>query len=337
MLVRAGLPLEQHLADAGRGHGQRLQQLTESIVNGLQQGHSLEQLIEQDTGGESKMLASAVAAGVRSGNLGATIEMMGDFAADLVSLRRQVLQAMVYPLTVVVVAWCLFALVIQHTLTRILTATEQLGINLHPVLLYLLQLNARHPEWLWVVPAVCLLLAALWLLSGRAATMAFRGPERLLLWLPGVRTLVRDLQFYTLARMLSLMVDRSIPLPEALILAGATCGSPDLEAASRSLARQLREGQRPEHQAGRGWTRRQFPPLLQACLRQTATDEQRFSLRLKAVTDYYRERLGFHTAWLKTVLPVALFVVIGGGAAAIYAASVFWPVLEIYRQLSDMS
>lgn len=336
LLVKAGLPLEQHLVAAGRGHSPRLQQVTQSIVDGLNSGRSLEQLIGQDPHASSRMLSAAVAAGVRSGQLADAIELLGDLAGDLVQLRRQILQAAAYPLSVLIVAWSLFALVVQHTLSRIFAATQQLDIPLHPVLTRCLQFQEAHAAWLWLIPLLLLLLAGFWLLSGRAASMAFRGPERLLLLLPGVGTLLRDLQFYTVSRMLSLLTDRQLPLPDALILAGSSCGSLPLETACRQLAEQVRNGQ-PDHSQEVRWRRSQLPPLLQACLLQPLTEAGRFSLRLKAVTDFYRERLQFNTTWIRTVLPVALFLVIGGGAVLIYVTAVFWPVVEIYRRLAELT
>ncbi len=77
LLVRAGLPLEQHLASAGRGHSPRLQEVTQTMADGLGQGHSLQHVIEQSGVGASRMLASAIAAGLRTGDLATTIEMMG--------------------------------------------------------------------------------------------------------------------------------------------------------------------------------------------------------------------------------------------------------------------
>ncbi|MEO1983040.1 MAG: type II secretion system F family protein, partial [Fuerstiella sp.] len=107
-MVAAGLPLESNLARAGQGHGRRLEQLTESISTSLSDGLSLEETIRTNKVGAPRMLAAAVAAGVRTGQLGGTIEMLGDFADDLVDLRQRVLQSITYPLTIVAMALLLF-------------------------------------------------------------------------------------------------------------------------------------------------------------------------------------------------------------------------------------
>lgn len=60
------MPLEE-LSDAGRGRGRRLQQLTQAISDGLNQGQSLEELVQKESAIEGRMLASAVGARVAAG------------------------------------------------------------------------------------------------------------------------------------------------------------------------------------------------------------------------------------------------------------------------------
>lgn len=337
LLVRAGLPLEQHLAAAGRGHGNRLQQTTQSIVDGLNNGQDLQSIINRESSSTSRMLASAVAAGVQSGDLATTVEMMGDFASDLVDLRKQIIHAISYPLIVLAVAWFLFSSFVMWQLDQIYESSIDLGIQFHPVLDRSLSLLTAHPEIVLALPAVAILILILWMLSGRASSMAFRGPERILLLLPGVGGLIRDMRFYTLTRMLSLLIERQVPLPDALQVAGATCGSVPLDEACQRAAKLITEGNASGIEGGTSWKHGQLPPLLQVCLKQTATEGNRMMLRLRAITQHYRTRLDFNTAWLKIVMPVVLFIVIAGGTAVLYAASVFWPVIEIYRQLGNMS
>lgn len=338
LLVRAGLPLEFNLAKAGMGHGARLRAVTESISEGLNQGHSLQDVIERGSVGAPRMLAAAITAGIQTGQLATTVEMMGDLAADLVELRRRILQAMTYPMIIAGIAWILFVVIMQHTLTVILDTTQQLGVVLHPVLTSLLQCNKDHPGWTMAIPATAGIMLAFWIVSGRASSMSFCGPERLLLLLPGVGALVRDLQFYTLSRMLSLLIERRLPLQDAMELAGAASGSKSLDAACRRAAAAIRQGdtggmkaQSPDD--GRGWRIGRLPPLLRVCLQQTSLTAERFELRLRSVTQFYRNRLEFNTTWLRTVMPLLMLLIVGGGTVLLYATALFWPVIEIYRKL----
>ena len=115
-LVRAGMPLEESLAEAGKGRGRRFKAMAQAVSEGLNRGESLQKLVEVQAVGAPRMLASAIGAGVRSGDLGLAVELMGDFAADVLSLRNKLFQSAMYPLTIPAVASLLIVIVIQHAL-----------------------------------------------------------------------------------------------------------------------------------------------------------------------------------------------------------------------------
>ena len=340
-LVKAGMPLEESLAQAGMGRGARLTQVMKSLSDGLSQGKSLPELIQQESVGSPRMLASAIGAGIQSNSLSLAVEMMGDFAADIVDLRNRLLQAAAYPLTVVLVASVLLILFVQKTLDLFLETIQSWDLKINWILLKLLEWNQAAPWWTYIFPVGLILLTGLWMISGRAATMAFSGPEKLFLLLPGVRALVRDLQNYTLTRMLSLLTDRGIPLSDALTLAGSASGSVRLEQACHELARnvEIGEGITGSPAGLRTAIRnvRQFslPPLLDVCLQQVQHSEDRMVLRLRAVADFYRNRLERNFAWLRLLMPFVMFVVIAGSCALMYSIMVFWPAAELYRHLGQ--
>ncbi len=334
-LVRAGLPLEQHLASAGKGRSVRLHKMTELISGQLQQGWTLSDVIAAGGHSGNRMLAAAIAAGVQSGSLATTIETMGDLARDLVRLRQRIMATLSYPVMILAVAWVLVFLVIQRTLTEVYTVGRHLDIPFHPVLETCLRINYESP-WIWYIfPAVCVVLFIIWLGSNRTSTLVFRGPELLLLLLPGVWSVIRDLRFYTMSRILSLLVDRAVPLPDALRLAGAVSGSGRLDRASDKAAACIERGDIAALKQNHVWRSGELPPLLAACLSNSALNENQLKLRLQGATDLYHNRLEAGLMWVRSVLPVCIFLVVCGGTLTCYAASVFWPVIEIYNSLGQ--
>lgn len=333
-LVDARLPLETNLAEAGEGHGKRLQDLTESISESLARGESLDTTIRSNKQGAPRMLAAAVAAGIRSGQLGSAVEVLGDMAHDIIDLRRRILQSISYPLTVLALAIVLFIVFIREFLVRIRRVIlDDVERPDSPVLEAMLNFDAEFWWWPLLIPAAFVICIAIWLISGRAASISFKGPERLLMLLPGVGGMVRDLQFYNLSRMISLLVERQIPLDEALQLAGACCGSDPLDQACTEAAAAIQQGN-PPVPVSDNWKTGSLPPLVATCLRQSSNQEDVFNKRLTGVAGYYRRRLQISIAWLRNVVPIAMFVIIGGGTVVVYGLAVFWPVTEIYRMLS---
>jgi type II secretory pathway component PulF len=217
-----------------------------------------------------------------------------------------------------------------------LATIQDLEVQCSPALVFLLELNRDHSQWLLLVPVLGGVLVMVWMISGRASSMAFRGPEQLFLVLPGTGSLIRNLQFYTLSRMLSLLVEKQLPLPDALRLAGATCGSPGLDAACSRAADQMDLGNVEGTSISSVrtqlvWRNGQLPPLLKVCLQQTSQEADRMLVRLKSITLYYRNRLDHQAAWLQTFMPFVLLLVMGGGAVLLYSTAIFWPIIELYR------
>ena len=183
--------------------------------------------------------------------------------------------------------------------------------------MWLLRLNSDYPWWVFVFPAVLGFLLIYWMMSGRTARVSFRGPERLLLCLPGLGAMAGDLQSYNLTRMLWLLLQHELPLADALLLAGAACGTPRLERACSGLAREVSQGRATcdsESSSSVG-----LPPLLRVSLLQTAGQEDRLVLRLQATAGFYRQRFERGLLWLRLLMPAVLLVVIGGGCVLGYS------------------
>ncbi|MEZ6124846.1 MAG: type II secretion system F family protein [Planctomycetaceae bacterium] len=345
-IVDAGLPLEGHLADAAAGQGRRLEQLAETISEDLRSGRSLADSLQSGQLGAPRMLSAAVAAGIRSGRLSDAVEMLGDTARDLIELRNRILQAVTYPVSVLVVALGLFCVFIRQFLLRVRALFDDPDVLPSDLFAWLTDLDAKYFWWPATVPVLVLLFAVIWFLSGRAQSLTFHGAERLLFLLPGVRGLIRDLQFYNLTRMLALLVDQQMPLPEALMLAGAATGSPEIDATCSRAARAVEAGNLEGPPRNHQWQPGELPPMLLACLHQpevigaglTANDSGSRSgqaaERLSSIAGFYRRRLDLSLLWMKNVVPAAMFVLLGGGTVVLYSVSVFWPIAEVYRALS---
>lgn len=356
-LVRAEMPLEQSLAAASDGRGKRLMQAADVIMKKLEAGESLAEIVADKSLGVPRILSSAIAAGVRSNNLAVTIELMGTFAADIIQLRQRLLSALTYPIAIVATAGVLTMVFLTSAMERLYESIQELEIPVDSWLMKLLQWNNQYPEWVLIFPAIAVVFILLWLFSGRASSLTFRGPERLLLLLPGVGALIRDLQQYTMTRMMSLLTARDVPLDEAVLLAGGASGNAKLQLACDEVAEQIRAGrslgEQPKHNvtsgqsdgfqykeamnlfASRKTRKHLLPPLLEASLAQVDRNEACLSQRLHSVAEFYRGRLERNATWIRMLMPVAAFIVIGGGSVVLYASALFWPVAQIYSNFGQ--
>ncbi|MEY4185368.1 MAG: ral secretion pathway protein [Planctomycetota bacterium] len=331
--VRAGVPLERSLSAAAAGHGRRLRIFLQHMQGQLEAGESLESILSGTRGGASSLLAAAVAAGLKSGRPALTLELLGDYATDVIELRSRIAQAATYPVAVMATAVLLVMGGLQLFLDRYLeSVVAGSGVQPGALLMGFLLFNHDNPWWVFVPASLFAGLIVLWILSGRSTALSFRGPERLLLLLPGLSRIVDDLRSYTLTRMLWLLLQHEISLTEALPLAGAVSGSGRLQRACVGLAAEVSEG-RTSASAGSS-AAAHLPPLLRASLDQTAGHEQRLVLRLQATAGFYRQRFERGVMWMRLLMPAVLLCVIGGGCAIGYGLLIFWPVLELYRGLA---
>jgi general secretion pathway protein F len=330
-VMAAGLPLESSLARMAAGRGKRLQRFLKVLGERLERGEDLSAIVASQQGSIPRMAAAALGAGLQSGRPGLALELMGEYARDVRQLRAEVSQAAAYPLIVAATASLLLLTVIQGFFSRYYDITVVQGMaSISPTLTWLLEQNASHPAWV-VLPGLSILLVlAVWHLSGRASAMAFRGPEKLLFLLPGIRMQVQYLQSYTLSRMLALLTSHQIPFPVSLRLAGAASGSASLERACWRMAEEATAGTA----ASGSDTVTALPPLLACCLRQTDRNERVLRERLQSTASYYRQQFEHGQILLQFLLPTVLFLTFTAGSVLTVALAVFWPVVELYNGLS---
>ncbi len=330
-VMRAGLPLEASLARISAGSGRRVRRFLQVLGDRLQRGEDLSAIVASQRGGVPRMAAAALGAGLQSGRPGLAVEMMGEYAEDVLELRMQVQRAAAYPLLVAGMASVLLLVVVQGFLRHYYDlVVVQNFADVSPLLAGLLQWNQQHPLWV-VLPLLTVISILLsWKFSGRASAMAFRGPERFLFLLPGIHQQVQSLQSYALARMLALLTAHQLPWDLSLRLAGAASGSRGLERACQQLADQSSAGAA----AADTGELPGLPPVLACCLRQTDRREQQLRERLQSVADYYRQQFERGHLLLQLILPTALFVLITVGSVLAFSLLVFWPVVELYLGIS---
>ncbi len=107
-LVRAGLPLERGLRDAGRDLGGRLRLVTEALSDRMARGESLSQALAAESDRIPKLYRAVVEAGSRAGRLSVALEGLSAYARGYVEMRQAIGLAMLYPMVVVMLAYGLF-------------------------------------------------------------------------------------------------------------------------------------------------------------------------------------------------------------------------------------
>ena len=334
-LVRAGVPLDRTLADFARGWPRRMRQVVEQLTARMQAGDTLPQALDRSGAAFPPVYRAVVAAGLRSGRLAAALEQLSATAKRAAELRRIVGFSLLYPLFVVTLAYAVFCFMIAKVTPFMMPAIEHLT-DTSSVLRERLVWASEHFAWWapWLPIVTTIGLACWWWRSARASwgVSARRWPAHHARggW-PTPGTVLRCCRQATFAELLALLLEHTVPMPEAVELAAAATGDHGLRSAAETLAAQLRGGvTAATHVAAPAG----IPPLI-GWLILTADRQPRLVETLRASAETCRQDAMRGSRWFNLYLPPLLTVILGGTAVLLYALFIFVPFCQLMLELGQ--
>lgn len=327
-LIRAGVPLEQGLAELGRdlpgGSGRAATELAER----LQRGDRLDQALAASQSSLPPLYRAIVAAGLKTGRLAAALEGLTVAARRIAELRQATATALIYPVLVFLLGWGLFVGFVTFFAPTVLPAFRDFRVPSAEVIAWFAALGPSSMWWGPIGPTVVLLAVGIWWWQSRRAVSLAGG--RWLGWIPGAGVLLRLCHSAAFADILALLIDERVALPEALRLSAAASGSRSIVADAESLAGAIERGAPPrEYMALAG----RFPPLVAWFL--SAGGEGRILVSaLRHAATSYHERARQRAEAVQTFLPVGLTLAIGGTTVLAYALIMFLPWVNLLNTLS---
>lgn len=333
-LSRAGIPLDKGLVRLGAELPGRMAAVTGEMSQRLESGASLAEIVSPDGSPFPQVYASVVEAGLRSGRTTVALEGFARLARQIAEIRRLVASSLVYPVIVLVllsfISLNLFPVLVP-TLTGFFEerfSSDGQATSLPTVL----AVWALIAPWFWVLPAILLVLAIFWFVATRRATAAqpseFSDWVR---WVPGARRLLRYSRLLAFTEVLRLLVDQQVPLHQAVMLAGSASGDRDLQSDGARLATQLERG---EHPTDAGSIKRGIPPFL----RWGICNSQKFGQlqsTLERSAQTYQRRTEDSAFRMRTFLPVAFSLLLGGILTACYVMMFYLPWMTILRSMAE--
>jgi general secretion pathway protein F len=329
-LVRGGMPLELGLRELGGDARGALAEISQALSDRMRSGASLAEALRAEERRLPAAYRTVVEAGLRAGRLPAALEALSNYARELVELRRKITVALLYPLIVASLAYCLFVVVIANLIERFRETYEVFQIPIHWPLSMALAIAETAVRWWWAPPLCLAVVVVWWMMTGGAHILSFNGPARPLAWIPGVGRISRGFQFANFADLLALLVEHAVPYPEGLRLAADATGDERLRESAHQFAAAVEQGWSG---SGRDGRRFGFPPFLSWVL----TCNQRgleLARLLRHAGSVYRRRAANLASWFKLMFPIVAALVIGGGVTVLYAATVFGPLARFWLDLT---
>jgi general secretion pathway protein F len=335
-LARGGLPLELGLQSIRGSLDGRLRELADRLQQRLSTGHSLVDALRAEGGRISPQYVAVVEAALAAGRLDVALDQLAALGRKTQEIRFRMRVALILPVAAMVLAYILFCVYISWEAGPLLALYDDLRVAPTRWIIGLRWLSERPVWWMACAPVVGVLAVAVihWAWGrwrgDRAAgsqspwTYLFQGS-----WFPGYRYLIEQWELCQLSRLLSILTEHHVPLPQALVLAANTLPRSRTRSGLLELQELLRQGE----SLGNAAQQANGVPMLMRQLLTKTVNLQQLSAGWGELAAIYEQRGRRYSDAIQRVIPVALLVIVGGGSVLLYCLTVFLPWLWLMQQL----
>jgi len=241
-LVESGLPLEEALvAIAEQGEKNTIKSMIMGVRTKVTEGYGLAESMAEYPKVFNHLYRAMVAAGEKSGHLDKVLNRLADYTEQREQMRSQLIQALVYPVIMTVVAVGVIAILLTKVVPQIVGQFEHMGANLPSSTKLLIASSdflQAYGFFIVLFIAVLLLLFSQ-LLKKPMFKMAYH--QRVIAF-PGIGKVVKGLNTARFARTLSILSASAVPLLESLKISGEVLDNLYIKQQVKLAADKVREG-----------------------------------------------------------------------------------------------
>lgn len=215
-LLRAGLSVDASLATlAGQVDKPAYALIVNAVRNEVRGGHSIASALAMHPRTFPPLYIALIKAGETAGELSEVMSRLADYLAESLSLRSKTMEAMIYPLVMLVVALTVVGVLLAYVVPQVVTVFE----NQHQVLPFLtralLCVSSGVREF-WAYALGIVVLGSMWWRNALQKYGFQRAIDVRLLRMPVVGKLLRSADTARFASTLAILVRSGVPLLLAL-------------------------------------------------------------------------------------------------------------------------
>jgi general secretion pathway protein F len=306
-LVRAGLPLEEALlAVSQQTEKPRVQSIILGTRARVMEGHTLASGFAEFPRVFPEIYRATISAGEQSGHLDAILERLADYTESRELLRQRVLGAMLYPIVLSVMCFTIVSGLLVFVVPKVVAVFEAQRAKLPLMTRALIATSAFFRDYgIWIIVGTVIVLVIFMRSLRNPATR--RRFHLLQLRTPLVGKLVRGFNTARFTRTLSILSASSVPVLDALRIAGEVVTNLPMRDAVVEAAQRVREGAA----IGRSLAiSRLFPPMTIHLISSGESSGQLENMLDRAASSQDRELDGLLTALVGLLGPL-LIVLMG--------------------------
>ena len=257
-LVRAGLPLEESLlAVSQQTEKPRVQSIILGARSKVMEGHPLATGLAEFPKVFPEIYRATISAGEQAGHLDSVLERLATYTESREEIRQKIIAAMLYPIVLTVMCFVIVSALLVFVVPKVVSVFESSKAKLPLMTRVLIGTSGflkSYGIWLLILAVILVVIFQRWL----------RDPDhrrrfhRLLLRLPLAGKLVRGFNTARFTRTFSILSAASVPVLEAMRIAGEVVTSLPMRDAVAEAAARVREGAPIGRSLG---TSRLFPPM----------------------------------------------------------------------------
>jgi type IV pilus assembly protein PilC len=317
-MIDAGLPLVQCLTIlAEQSESKNLRAVTANVARDVEAGSSLAEAFRKHQRTFDDLFTNMIEVGESGGILDIVLQRLSVYIEKAAALKRKIKAAMIYPLTIVGVAFIVVVFMLTFVIPTFAKMFKDMGAELPLPTAIVLWISEFVQSWILIIIAA--IAAGIYALKRYYRTEQGQSAiDTLLLKTPVFGTLIRKVSVARFTRTLGTLVSSGVPILEGLRITARTAGNKVVERAVLATRAAVTAGRtitEPLKASG------VFPPMV---IQMINVGEQTGALdaMLAKIADFYDDEVdtavGALTALLEPLMIVFLGVVIGGLVVAMY-------------------
>ncbi len=323
-LIRAGVPLLECLDLLGsEASNLRLRQVLPVIREKVASGHYLAQALEAYPETFPHLYRHLVEVGESTGRLDESLAQLGVYLDKQARLRSKILTSMTYPGLLVAVTMGVLLFLFVWVVPMFAGLFQEMGESLPWLTLAVIGVaEGVRSHWFWLIGVWILLMWGMRRL--KQETEMQEKCDGAVLRVPFIGPILRKAEMVRLTRTLGSLVQRGVPLLEALSVAVGVMGNKMLESGIRRATVYVENGV-PLSEALR--VQELFPSMMTQMIRVGESTGSLDSM-LDKIADLYEEEVDRAVATITALIEPAIIVVVGG-AIAVVVIAMYLPIFSM--------